>query len=157
MSEKKPRFRIDFSIRELDVPEETARGIRFGDDVDIDAIAEFFNKHRDLARTLFQSVQKPRSSDVVQQDILRLLEERKQAEERENKEAAHTMKQISDLAREKNVKVLMPQAPSNRYAGKSRRELDRMDDGSRGGDGPSDPDYVEAYRHAADLEGWPRY
>lgn len=48
------RFRIDFSIRELDVPEEQARGARFGDDVELAHMSDFFNKRRDAVHSLFQ-------------------------------------------------------------------------------------------------------
>lgn len=47
------RFRIDFTVRELDVPAEDARGISFGDDVPVEQIVDFFDRCRDAARTLF--------------------------------------------------------------------------------------------------------
>jgi len=47
------RFRIDFTVREIDVPADDARGITFGDDVSAEQIVDFFNRCRDAARTLF--------------------------------------------------------------------------------------------------------
>jgi len=48
------RFRVDFSIRETDVAEgDEPLGIRFGDEIDIKDIFDFFNRCRDAAVTLF--------------------------------------------------------------------------------------------------------
>lgn len=176
--EKKPRFRVDFSIRELDVDPETARGVRFGDEVDVEDLAEFFNKHRDLVRTMFQPAKKHRSADEIQQEMNKLMAEREEAKKREQAKLAETVTKMKQLVGDRNIKVLLPQAPAPRdpyreknwdydemardyahgrsdvppdpYAGKSKSELDRMDDGDGDGDGPSDPRYVEAYRRALD-------
>jgi hypothetical protein len=47
------RFRIDFTVRELDCPPEEARGVSLGEDVSVDKIHEFFTRCRDAVVTLF--------------------------------------------------------------------------------------------------------
>jgi hypothetical protein len=69
------RFRIDFSIREADVPPEDARGIRFGDEVDADKIFDFFNRCRDAALMLFNGGKRPPTEnewEVLKQEAERL-------------------------------------------------------------------------------------
>ena len=81
------KLHIDFSIRETDVPEEEARGVRFGEDIDAKQVFDFFNKCRDAVMTLFgQRVPKDRfeyereelekkinklKDDLLKQEILR--------------------------------------------------------------------------------------
>ena len=46
------RVRIDFTVRELDVPEERARGVSFGDEVDAGRLRDFFDRCRDAVAAL---------------------------------------------------------------------------------------------------------
>ena len=49
------KWRIDFSVREAGVPEEDARGIRFGDEVELDQVYGFFDRCRDAVRALLNA------------------------------------------------------------------------------------------------------
>lgn len=60
------RFRIEFSIRELDVSDDQSQGIRFGDDVTIDKIIDFIDKCRGACRALFES-----ETEVSRTEILK--------------------------------------------------------------------------------------
>ena len=53
------RFRIDFSIREVDVPAEEARGVKFGEEVSLDQVYYLFNRWRDEINALFQPPPQP--------------------------------------------------------------------------------------------------
>lgn len=46
------RFQVDFAIRELDVPEEQARGVRFSEAIPADAIFDYLTRVRDAVVTL---------------------------------------------------------------------------------------------------------
>lgn len=46
------RFQIDFAVRELDVPEEQARGVRFSEAVNVDNVFDFLTRVRDAVVTL---------------------------------------------------------------------------------------------------------
>jgi hypothetical protein len=70
------RFRIDFTIREVDCPPEDARGITFGDDVDVNSIFDFFNRCRDAAVTLFNGP-RPKDLDTEWNELSREIEETK--------------------------------------------------------------------------------
>jgi len=60
------RFRIDFSVREVDVPEDQAQGIRLGQEVDAVQMKDFFNRCRDAAVTLFNAAQPEPANAQVQ-------------------------------------------------------------------------------------------
>ena len=47
------KLRIDFTVRESDVPPEDARGLRWGDEIEVKQIFDFFNKCRDAVLTVF--------------------------------------------------------------------------------------------------------
>lgn len=111
------RFRIDFTVRELDVPAEDARGISFGDDVPVEQIVDFFDRCRDAARTLF--VQAPpvakKPSDVVAAGVSRGIDINDEIEQAR-------MKRIQfEHVRARHERSIKP------FPG---------DDGTRGGDGP---------------------
>lgn len=46
------RWRIDFSVREAGVPEDEARGIKFGDEVELSKVHDFFDRCRDAVAVL---------------------------------------------------------------------------------------------------------
>lgn len=58
------RFRIDFTVKELDVPDDRARGITFGDEVDGSAVAAFFDRCRDAFAVLFTNTATHQKKDV---------------------------------------------------------------------------------------------
>lgn len=49
------RVRVDFVVREIDIDggPEQARGVSFGEDIDVDELYEFFNRCRDGANLIF--------------------------------------------------------------------------------------------------------
>ncbi|SRR5579885_1781771 len=130
------RLRIDFSVRETDVPPEDARGIRFGDEIDAKQVFEFFNKCRDAVMTIFgQKVPKDRFED-----------DRKQLEAE--------IERLKREARQRDIDRLRPDPgrPNDLLPWEYRRDKHWMklsDDGSRGGDGPPSPEFLKAL---ADLE-----
>lgn len=78
------RWRIDFAVRELDVPEEQARGIKFGDDCELDDVIDFFERCRDAVRTLLGT----RRRDTVEELRAQMAEEKKKADARASRSAA---------------------------------------------------------------------
>jgi len=46
------RWRIDFAVREVGVPEDEARGIKFGDEVELSKVHDFFDRCRDAVSVL---------------------------------------------------------------------------------------------------------
>jgi hypothetical protein len=139
------RFRIDFSIRETDCPPEDAQGIRFGDDVDVKDIFEFFNKCRDAAMTLFNSALPKKPAEDPE---LTKLKARIALLEMKNSQ----LQQEND--RIKQAKLPHDQGPwEYRKTDKYRLQAgDRgiPDDGSRGGDGPPSKAFLEAIKHLND-------
>jgi hypothetical protein len=95
------RWRIDFAVRELGVPEEEARGIKFGDDVELEDIMDFFDRCRNAVRTLLGTKRR------------QTLEELRVAVAQE--------KRIAD----------------------TRAQTAKIADGSRGGDGPPDSEWLK--------------
>ena len=65
------RFRIDFVVRELDVPDDQSRGISFGDDVPLDGIFDFFNRCRDAVSALFVAPPNKTRPNIVDGDRAR--------------------------------------------------------------------------------------
>jgi len=63
------RFRIDFSIRELDVPEDQAEGVRFGDEVPLTQMFQFFDRCRDAMRALYEPEIRAREGRVSADEI----------------------------------------------------------------------------------------
>lgn len=61
------RFRIDFTVREVGVPDDKARGITFGDEVEGHAVGEFFDRCRDAIQTLFNGGKRPVPDDSPKQ------------------------------------------------------------------------------------------
>jgi hypothetical protein len=125
------RFRIDFSIRETDCPPEDAQGIRFGDDVDVKDIFEFFNKCRDAAMTLFNSALPKKPAEDPEVTKLR-------------GELARLQLELQ-AARHENERIKQARLPHDQgpweYRKSDRYRLQACDrgipdDGSRGGDGP---------------------
>ncbi len=141
------RFRIDFSIRETDVPPEDAQGIRFGDEVDVNGIFDFFNKCRDAAMTLFNSVRPKNDPEIdklkaalVQKDML-LMQLQKELER--IKQAQHPHDQGPWEYRRDRKYWLQDQAADRGIP----------DDGSRGGDGPPTNVLEKALRDAKARRG----
>lgn len=64
------RFRIDFTIRELDCSPKDAQSITFGDEVDSTDIFDFFNRCRDGVVTLFDSTLPKKSLLLTKWDEL---------------------------------------------------------------------------------------
>lgn len=116
------RWRIDFVVQELDVPPEDARGIKFGDAVEVEEVMDFFDRCRDAVRTLLGTKRRQTLDELRQQ----LAEEKKKAEAQEQE-------------RRRLFKESIAARPDIRVLG----------DGSRGGDGPPDPEWVKhvASRH----------
>lgn len=137
------RFRIDFTCQELDCPPEEAQGIKFGDEVAVSDIFEFFNKCRDAAMTLFNSAlpKKPKGEDP---EVTKL-----KAELGLQRLENQRLKQ--ELERIKQAQLPHDQAPwEYRKSDRYRMAADRgiPDDGSRGGDGPPSKEYLDAMKHA---------
>ena len=140
------RFRIDFAVREADVPPEDAKGISFGDEVPIEGLFDFFNRCRDAALVLFTG-----RSPAVQVD-----------KEKEHMQAEiDRLKATIDLERLKHRQAMAPDpgimrptrpelAPWDNRP--SKRWRPGMDDGSRGGEGPMSP---EAQKYYDDLKNNP--
>jgi len=133
------RFRIDFSIRELDIPEDQARGIRFGDDVEVSGIMDFFDRCRDAARTLF--LPSPNKAFFSNKDnvegLMKELDELKRADvQRQNVEK---MKKLM-IGMAKTAPNMPPPHAQKNW---DYDELKRGDDGSRGGDGPSSKEWLK--------------
>jgi len=142
------RFRIDFTIRELDCPPEEARGITFGDDVDAKSIFDFFNRCRDAAITLFNGT-RPRVAEDELAEVKRQLEIEKQKARVRNQGVAQAPKPIDNMRDfEKMWGGVKDPNPTHHL-----RE-DFGDDGSRGGDGPPSAEYL-ARVAAAKARGGP--
>ena len=125
------RFRIDFTIRELDCPPEEARGITFGDEVDSKSIFDFFNRCRDAAVTLFNGT-RPRVAEDELAEVKRQLEAEKQKARMRNQGVAQAPVKIDSILDMQKMWG-STKAPDPRSFG---------DDGSRGGDGPPSPEYL---------------
>lgn len=105
------RFRIDFAIREIDVePGEEAQGIRFGDEVELNDIYDFFNKCRDAAKTLFLPHKK--STEELKAEINKLRTELLAREIREKETLQRISRDMKETIRDRDIKFLVPQAPS---------------------------------------------
>lgn len=117
------KFRIDFTVRELDTPEDQARGITFGDDVPVEQIVDFFDKCRDVARTLFVTgviSRKPEKPELTPEERSKII-----SQDNQLKKYVHDM------------------GYGNIYPG---------DDGSLGGTGPMSEQAYEWYmQHAKNL------
>lgn len=125
------RFRIDFTVRELDVPLEDARGITFGDDVPVEQITDFFNKCRDVARTLFV----PGPAPNVNVDINVKIPPAGQT---------NLQRSITSLERE-----IEKRAHERSISSAGLRPFPG-DDGSRGGDGPCSDEAIAWYKAQMD-------
>ena len=140
------KLRIDFSVRETDVPPEDARGVRFGDDIDSRQVFDFFNKCRDAVMTLFgQKVPKDAFDGERQQlqaEIDRLKTEVKR-KELERLVPARGGDPGIDRRRETAPWEYRPDKKHWMTASNPVR-IPNMDDGSRGGDGPPSPEFLKA-------------
>jgi|SRR5579863_8421931 len=136
------KLRIDFSVREADVPPEDARGVRFGDDIDVKQIFDFFNKCRDAILTLFnQRVPVDPFADERQRLEAEIAKLRVELKNRD----LERMKPRSDPGVPCNPRDPLPweyrPGRDKHWIAEQIRALG--DDGSRGGDGPPDPEYLK--------------
>lgn len=117
------RFRIDFTVRELDVPPEEARGVAFGDEVAVGDVFGFFNRCRDAVVTLF-SGKRPADMHDPEDGKQKMMAE----------DAARRVQRNFELMKERQAVHRGPGSFfDRRYVGLTPDH----DDGSRGGDGPS--------------------
>jgi hypothetical protein len=140
------RFRIDFTIRELDCPPEEARGITFGDEVDSKSIFDFFNRCRDAAVTLFNGT-RPRVAEDELAEVKRQLEAEKQKARMRNQGVAQAPVPIRDV-------IDLEKMWGSTKDPVHHLRQDFGDDGSRGGDGPPSAEYL-ARVAAAKKQGGP--
>jgi hypothetical protein len=69
------RWRIDFTVREADVPAEEARGISFGDEVSASDVYGFFNRCRDAVVTLVSGERPKSENDNIEETKKKLVAE----------------------------------------------------------------------------------
>lgn len=130
------KLRIDFRIQEV-TEDENPRGISFGDVVEVSGMLDFFDRCRDAAKTLFIG-NKPKDTETSLREELEKIKQQRALE--------HALE-----TRKGGVASLK----SQQWAKTNERQWDGSDDGSRGGDGPADPEWIA--RQAAKTIGYPRY
>jgi hypothetical protein len=130
------RFRIDFTVREIDVPADDARGISFGDEVSAEQIVDFFNRCRDASRTLF-APGPPVAPQPVQTTVKTNI----------TIGQAAAGARVSASAIEDAI-----ERTRRRMSSMSQRETVPFpgDDGSRGGDGPMSHEAIAWYKAQMD-------
>lgn len=137
------KLRIDFSIRETDVPPEDARGIRFGDEIDAKQLFDFFNKCRDAVLTIFgQKVPKDRFED----DRKQLEAEIEKLKQEVRRRDIDRMRPDPGIERPRPTQPWEYRRDKHWLASEMTKPVryPNMDDGSRGGDGPCSPEYLKA-------------
>lgn len=143
------KLRIDFSVREADCPPEEARGVRFGDDIDVNQIFDFFNKCRDAILTLFnQRVPKDQFKDERDRLEARI----KELESELMKERLKPIREPirTDPGRPRDQAPWEYRPDNRKHWLATEHRVPNMDDGSRGGDGPPSPEFLEAMKRLND-------
>ncbi len=133
------RFRIDFSIKETGVPEDQARGIRFGDEVESSSIGDFFDKCKAAAKMLFDPLRPIRVNQNID------YADKFPDTSMEPVETERMRKALYD-----ELRKMREQQEAKRNPPAWARPLPPS--GDRGGDGPPSKEYLDAVKKAFDPD-----
>jgi len=128
------KLRIDFRVQETECPPEEARGVSFGDEVDVKSIFDFFNRCRDAVLTLFNQ---PVAKDPFADERKRLEAEiAKLRVELKNRDLDEQRRKQREMMPDPGRRIPGPYEVDRRDNRRWMKEFLSGDDGSRGGDGP---------------------